>query len=100
MSDRTIIYSAARDSMHTLINDCVNDICTDKTGNLWIATNGGLQVFNPRMNTFSTYTKENGRLSTNNITSLYYGRGNNLFVGTGEGLMIINLSTTGKTILT
>ena len=52
------------------------------------------------MNTFSTYTKENGRLSTNNITSLYYGRGNNLFVGTGEGLMIINLSTTGKTILT
>lgn len=100
IGDRTVIYSASRDSMHTLINDHVNDLCTDKTGNLWIATNGGLQVFNPKMNTFSTYTKENGRLTTNNITALHYGKGNNLFVGTGEGLMILNLSTTEKTMLT
>lgn len=94
------IYSAARDSMRTIINDRINALCTDKTGNLWIATSGGLQVFNPRMNTFSTYTRENGKLSTNNITTLFYGKNNNLFVGTGEGLMILNLSTTEKLMLT
>lgn len=97
---KVTFYSAARDSLRTLINDRVNDLCTDKTGNLWIATGGGLQVFNPRMNTFSTYTKENGKLNTNNITTLFYGKGNNLFVGTGEGLMILNLSTTDRTVLT
>lgn len=94
------IYSAARDSMRTLINDNVNALCTDKTGNLWIATNGGLQVFNPKMNRFSAYTRENGKLNTNNITALFYGKNNNLLIGTGEGLMIQNLSTNEKTILT
>ena len=49
-------YSAARDSMKTVIDDHINALSCDKSGNLWIATNGGLQVYNPRMNTFSSYT--------------------------------------------
>ena len=99
----TTIYSLAKDSVSTLIDDHVNALCTDKIGNLWIATNGGLQVYNPRMNTFSSYTRENGKLSTNNITSLFYnhnGKGNDLFIGTAEGLVILNLSNTEKTVLT
>ena len=98
----TTIYSAIKDSANTnlLIDDHINALCSDKTGSLWIATNGGLQVFNPKMNTFSTYTKENGKLNTNNITSLYYGKNNNMYVGTNEGIMILNLSTTERTVLT
>ena len=82
------IYSLAKDSTRTLIDDHVNALCTDKIGNLWIATNGGLQVFNPRMNTFSSYTRESGKLNTNNVTSLFYnkdGKSNDLFIGTAEG---------------
>jgi ligand-binding sensor domain-containing protein/AraC-like DNA-binding protein len=94
------LYSAARDSMKTLIDDHINALSCDKTGNLWIATNGGLQVYNPRMNTFSSYTRENGMLNTNNITSLFYGTNNNLMIGTAEGLVILNLSTREKTVLT
>ena len=98
------IYSLAKDSMRTtLIDDHVNDLCVDKIGNLWIATNGGLQVYNPRMNTFSAYTKENGKLNTNNVTCLSYNtdtKSNNLFIGTSEGLVILNLSNTEKTVLT
>ncbi|MBR1547238.1 MAG: helix-turn-helix domain-containing protein, partial [Prevotella sp.] len=93
-------YSVARDSMKTLIDDHINDLCSDKVGNLWIATNGGLQVYNVKMNTFSAYTRENGMLNTNNITCLYYGRNNNLLIGTAEGLVIINLSTREKRVLT
>ena len=93
-------YSAARDSMKTLIDDHINALCCDKTGNLWIATNGGLQVYNPKMNTFSSYTKENGMLNTNNITTLFYGVNNNMLIGTSEGLMILNLSNREKTVLT
>ena len=97
------IYSLAKDSTRTLIDDHVNALCTDKIGNLWIATNGGLQVFNPRMNTFSSYTRENRKLNTNNVTSLFYnkdGKSNNLFIGTAEGLVILNLSSTERQVLT
>ena len=97
------IFSLAKDSTATLIDDHINALCTDKIGNLWIATNGGLQVYNPKMNTFSSYTRENGKLNTNNITSLYYNKtakNNNLYIGTAEGLVILNLSTTEKTVLT
>ena len=98
------VYSIAKDSAAAkLIDDHINDLCTDKIGNLWIATNGGLQVYNPRMNSFSSYTKENGKLSTNNITSLYYnhqGTENELLIGTAEGLILLNLSTTDKKVIT
>lgn len=94
------IFSTARDSGRTIIDDHINALCADRSGSLWIATTGGLQVYNPRMNTFSTYTKENGKLSSNIITSLYYGHNNNLLVGTNEGLMILNLSTTEKKLFT
>ena len=96
----TTIYSTSRDSMRTVIDDHINALCSDKVGNLWIATNGGLQVYNPRMNTFSSYTRENGKLSTNNVTSLHYGKNNILFVGTAEGLVVLNLSTTEIKMLT
>lgn len=52
------------------------------------------------MNTFSSYTRENGMLSTNNITSLFYGKNNMLFIGSSEGLVILNLSNREKTLLT
>ena len=96
----TTIYSVARDSMRTLIDDHINSLCADRSGNLWIATNGGLQVFSPKMNTFSSYTRENGKLNTNNVTSLFYGQDNKMLVGTAEGLILLNLSTTERTVLT
>ena len=97
------IYSLAKDSTKTLIDDHVNALCVDKIGNLWIATNGGLQVYNPRMNSFSSYTRESGKLNTNNVSCLYYnkdGKANDLFIGTAEGLVIMNLSNTEKKVLT
>ena len=94
------IFSVVRDSMKTLIDDHVNALAKDNSGNLWIATNGGLQVYNPKMDTFSSYTRENGMLSTNNITSLFYGKSNKLLIGTSEGLVILNLSNREKILLT
>ena len=52
------------------------------------------------MNTFSSYTRENGMLTTNNITALFYGTNNNMLIGTAEGLVVLNLSTREKTLLT
>ena len=96
----TYFYSLAKDSMKTLIDDHIQALCTDKVGNLWIATNGGLQVYNPKMNTFSSYTKQNRKLKTNNITALYYTKDNKILIGTSEGLAVLSLSTTEMTYLT
>ena len=87
-------YSTANDSTHrTMIDDHINAMTCDKQGNLWIATEGGLQIYNPKMNQFSNYTKELGKIRTNNITSLYYGSGNRMLLGTSEGLIVMNVST-------
>ena len=96
----TTIYSAADGGQSMLIDDHINALCTDRVGNLWIATNGGMQVFNPKMNTFSSYTRENGKLTTNNITSLFYTKKNKMLIGTGEGLTILDLSSTEISHLT
>lgn len=93
-------YSVAKDSMRTLIDDHINAFTVDKSGNLWIATNGGLQMYSLRMNTFSSYTKENGRLTTNMITCLAYGSGNTIYAGTNEGVLALNISTTEKEMIT
>lgn len=87
------IYSATNDSLRsTITNDHINDLTVDKAGNLWVATDGGMQMFNLRQEQFSNYTKENRKIRTNGITSLHYGKANRMFVGTSEGLLVINLS--------
>ena len=89
------IFSIANDSTRrTLVDDHINDLCTDKSGNLWIATDGGLQMYNINMETFSNYTKQNGKLRVNNVTSLHYGKDHKMLIGTSEGLTIMNISTT------
>ena len=93
------IYSTNEENSNSIIDDHINALCSDAVGNLWIATNGGLQVFNPKMNTFSAYTRENGKLTTNNVTSLHYGSNNTLLVGTSEGLVLLKLSSSEMTHL-
>ena len=91
----TTIYSVAKDSLRrTLIDDHVNALASDKMNNLWTATDGGLQVYNPRTDQFSSYTRENGKIRVNYITSLFYAKGNKMLIGTSEGLIILNISST------
>lgn len=95
------IYSVANDSTRRImIDDHINALISDKTGNLWIATDGGLQAYNPRVNQFSNYTKENGKIRVNNITSLHYTKNNRILIGTSEGLIVMNLSTSEMRLYT
>ena len=94
------IYSTTQGGKNKLIDEHINALCADAVGNLWIASSGGLQVYSPKMDTFSAYTRENGKLSTNNITSLHYTKNNNLLIGTSEGLIILKLATSEMTHLT
>ena len=96
-----IIYSVANDSTRrTVIDDHINALATDKSSNLWIATDGGLQMYNTHLGTFSNYTQENRKMRVNNITSLFHGKNNTMLIGTSEGLVIMNVATAECKFLT
>jgi AraC-like DNA-binding protein/DNA-binding response OmpR family regulator len=59
-----------------------------------------MQVYNPRLDLFSNYTKEGNKIKTNKVTSLYYAKGNKMLIGTAEGLCVMNISTSEMENLT
>ncbi|MHC2992497.1 hypothetical protein OB13_13220 [Pontibacter sp. HJ8] len=59
----------------------VNAILQDHTGQLWVATLGGLSRFNGT--TFHTYTKREG-LSSNSISCLLQDSQHNIWIGTSD----------------
>lgn len=73
-----------------LANNTVKGIVEDNQGMLWIATDNGLSIFNPKTETFSNYSRKDGLLS-----SLFYFNGairdakGKIYLGTDEGLMAV-----------
>ncbi len=69
-----------------LANNTVKGIVEDNQGMLWIATDNGLSIFNPKTETFSSYSREDGLLS-----SQFYFNGairdakGKIYLGTDEG---------------
>ena len=73
-----------------LANNTVKGIVEDNQGMLWIATDNGLSIFNPKTATFSNYSRKDGLLS-----SQFYFNGairdakGKIYLGTDEGLMAV-----------
>ena len=66
-----------------LINDQVVDLLLDRTGNLWVATKGGLCCFDG--STFQSFTTEDG-LPSNRIRCVLEDRRGHIWVGTDGGV--------------
>ena len=73
-----------------LANNTVLGIVEDNHGMLWIATANGLSIFNPKTETFSSFSKEDGLIS-----SQFYFNGairnakGEIFLGTDMGMMAV-----------
>ena len=73
-----------------LANNTVLGIVEDNHGMLWIATANGLSIFNPTTETFSSFSKEDGLIS-----SQFYFNGairnakGEIFLGTDMGMMAV-----------
>ncbi|RXQ97568.1 GAF domain-containing protein [Ancylomarina salipaludis] len=66
----------------------VSSIIQDRTGNLWVGTNGGgLSRFNGQE--FFSYNKNHG-LEDNNIRSLFQDKKDNIWIGTSTGISFFN----------
>lgn len=67
------------------------DIVKDNYGYLWLATESGLNKFNPVDETFSYYTKERNGLPDNTIYELLLGDNNKLWFSTNRGIASLNV---------
>jgi serine phosphatase RsbU (regulator of sigma subunit)/ligand-binding sensor domain-containing protein len=87
-------YSHQLNNPSSLSNNSVQYIYEDPDGILWLATNGGLNKFDPKTEMFTVYTEEDG-LPTNYIASILPGNNDDLWLATRSGIskMVKNKST-------
>jgi len=93
-SDRTFInYRHDSKVKESLSSDKINQVFVDKTGKLWVATDMGLNLFNPKTEKFEKFfhnLNDKNTLSSSTIISIYEDSENNLWVGTDYGLNLFN----------
>jgi ligand-binding sensor domain-containing protein/signal transduction histidine kinase/CheY-like chemotaxis protein/AraC-like DNA-binding protein len=72
----------------TLANNSIRKLATDKDGNLWIATQEGLSVFNGKSKTIQSYTyqpQDGKSISNNSVHHIYKDANQNMWLGTFFG---------------
>jgi ligand-binding sensor domain-containing protein len=66
-----------------LIDNLVQSIAADKSGQIWIGTKSGVSVFNGSV--WSSFTKDNG-LNSNNILCITVDKVGTVWFGTDDGV--------------
>ena len=78
----------------SISDDQVTSIIQDKEGYLWLATlNGGLNRYHIQQNSFVHYTQAPGGLINNHVRKLLYDAQERIWIGTQEGLSILDPRT-------
>ena len=75
--------------INSISNNNIRDIVEDTRGNLWIATENGLNYFNIQQELFTVYqfsTRSQFSLNDNDVFSLLLDNSGGLWVGTAKGL--------------
>jgi len=73
-----------------LANNTVKGIVEDNNGMLWIATDNGLSIFNPKTETFSSFSKEDGLLSAQfYFNGVIRNNKGEIYLGTDQGMMVV-----------
>ena len=87
-------YSTQLNNNNSISDNSVQFIYEDPNGILWLATNGGLNRFDPKTEKFTVYTEEDG-LPTNYVASILPGDDGDLWLATRSGIskMVVNKST-------
>lgn len=91
-SYETFMPSKMKDSIS---DNYVSTFVKDDRGNLWIATNKGLNYFDQSLRKFRKYDVGENGSKENFILSLYLDKSKGLWVGTANGLYLFN-SSSGK----
>jgi two-component sensor histidine kinase/sugar lactone lactonase YvrE len=74
----------------SLLDNSVNCIYSDRSGNLWIGTNGGVNLHNPEQQQFrQVFLQPRGKDATPAVIYDFFEDGNqNIWIGTNKGIFI------------
>ena len=90
------VYNPDKKRSGTINSNLIFDIEGDYDGNLWIGTTGsGLNFFDKKTGKFTQYRyseDDNNSLSNDHITTLFRDSKKRLWIGTNEGLNMLDLS--------
>ncbi|MFC0877211.1 two-component regulator propeller domain-containing protein [Saccharicrinis sp. FJH2] len=93
----TVKSYRANSNINSISNNNIRDIKEDQDGIIWIATQFGLNRFNPTTEEFMrclNYPAKDNTINDNIINSLYADQEGNIWVGTNKGLNKIDSSQT------
>ncbi|MCK5148898.1 response regulator, partial [bacterium] len=90
--DRVKHYQADPHNKNSLSNKVIRVIFEDRTGHIWIGTNGGLNRLDRESGQITRYLKKDG-LSENVINGIAEDEHGNLWISTNNGLSRLNLKT-------
>ena len=79
------IYNNNSSDENSLINNYINCMTFDDSGNIWIGTNVGLSKFNVKTKQFTSYTTAEG-LTNNFINSILIDDSGDVWISTNKGL--------------
>lgn len=85
------LYQHNNNDKHSLSSNYVNKIDEDSTGNLWIATDFGLNQYQKHKNQFKQYfhhSEQNNSLTNNICLTVLVDSKNNVLTGTENGLSV------------
>ncbi len=78
----------------SLADNYITTIVTDKQHRMWVGTqSGGFSTFNKKTNAFVNYNNGKNGAVNDNIRKMIFDNKGNLWIGSLEGLMIMNPST-------
>jgi ligand-binding sensor domain-containing protein len=96
--DRFIVYRHQPDNKQTIISNRINSIIADKNGDIWIGTDLGADKFsisekgeiNGEIRHYQSGSHP-GSLSGNNVTCVYEDPQGNIWIGTDNGLNLLDV---------
>jgi len=74
---------------NSLSNNSVTDMCEDRNGNIWISTQGGLNLFDVRTHLFKVFTVKDG-LPGDDTQAVVEDKNGMMWVSTSNGLSMYN----------
>ncbi len=89
----SIVYQS-NNTTHSLSSNIIWDIYQAANGDLWLSTEGGLNIFNPSTELFTTYNRSDG-LASDLVAALLPDSNGNIWLTTRAGISRAHVNSNG-----
>jgi ligand-binding sensor domain-containing protein len=88
------VHDASRQA--SLANDFIFHITGDSSGNVWVATDGGVSRFSPRVDQFQHYALDDQQEENGDVSAVVVDANDSMWFGTKKGLATLRVLNDGR----